>query len=247
VRNDVSMALGIVVPCFNEEARWNSDYWRQILTASPARFLFVDDGSRDRTRGLLQETAASGNAAVLELPGNVGKAEAVRTGLTTLLTDSEVSGVGYLDADGAFGGSDVLRIQEIFQDRANQGQFDALWSSRVALAGRDIQRSSFRHYSGRVVATFLSSGFADFPYDTQAGFKLFRSSPTLKRALTKTFRTRWLFEIELMKRWEAIEHRPMRIWEEPLFHWHDVPGSKIKGREMIRIAGELLNVRFSTR
>ena len=240
------MTVGIVVPCFNEAGRWNSQYWFGLLGESQSRFLFVDDGSTDHTSDLAKAAVRNSDSHVLELPRNMGKAEAVRLGMIELMADPELSGVGYLDADGAFGVEDVVRIERIYQSEVLLGEVDAVWSSRVALAGRDIRRSNFRHYTGRVIATFLSGGFDSFPYDTQSGYKVFRPSTTLATALASPFNTRWLFEIELLKRWVSIAQRPMLIREEPLEQWHDVPGSKIKGKEVLRILRELVTVRFGS-
>lgn len=57
--------------------------------------------------------------------------------------------------------------------------FDALWSSRVALSGRFIQKLASRHYMGRVVATLLSVDGNSISYDTQSGVKLFAATPSI--------------------------------------------------------------------
>ncbi|NBV74389.1 MAG: glycosyltransferase, partial [Actinobacteria bacterium] len=77
----------IVVPCFNEAGRWNADYWGSMLALDGARWVFVDDGSRDGTRGLIDDVAeaSSGLASALHLDRNRGKAEAVRAGLLAAL------------------------------------------------------------------------------------------------------------------------------------------------------------------
>ena len=238
-RKGVSLTIGVVVPCFNEEARWDTNYWRELIAASPARFLFVDDGSTDFTRNKIDLVTMGTNSKGMYLPVNAGKAEAVRTGLISLLDDESLDGVGYLDADGAFAIADILRIQSKFAELRREQSIDAVWSSRVALAGRDIQRSNVRHYIGRIVATFVSLGYGAIPYDTQSGFKIFHASDALRVTLNQSFGTRWLFEIELLARWQSANGRPMKIWEEPLGYWHDVPGSKIRGLEALRIAREL--------
>lgn len=241
------MGVGIVVPCFNEAERWNMTYWLQMVEESPATFLFVDDGSRDNTPALLAHVADHSKARILSLPRNQGKAEAVRHGMNQLLSDEGLSGIGYLDADGAFSQNDVTALAEVFEGKAGGEQFDAVWSSRVALAGRDIKRSQIRHYLGRVIATYLSVSESSFPYDTQSGYKLFTSGQTLRSCLSTPFATRWLFEIELLARWRRTAGATMRIWEEPLDYWHDVPGSKITRGELVRVMRELWVVKAQQR
>ena len=238
---------GIVVPCFNEAPRWDAAYWTRILQTVPARFLFVDDGSVDETRDRIIAVTAGTESGCLSFSSNRGKAEAVRLGLLELMQDKSVQVVGYLDADGAFAVSDIARLQTLFQQLQTLRSIDALWSSRVALAGRDIQRSDRRHYIGRIVATMISVGYGSIPYDTQSGFKLFRVAEPLRESLSQAFVTRWLFEVELLARWRSICGRPMNIWEEPVEFWHDVPGSKIRGRELVRIARDLARVKSEQR
>jgi glycosyltransferase involved in cell wall biosynthesis len=241
------VVVGVVVPCFNEATRWNTNYWRDLIDTVPARFLFVDDGSVDGTGEIIKATTAGTDSACLHMATNQGKAEAVRRGLLEFLTDSEIHGVGYLDADGAFAIPDISRMQTLFEELVVVRSIDALWSSRVALAGRNIQRSDRRHYIGRIIATLVSLGYGEIPYDTQSGFKLFRASDSLRESIEQPFKTRWLFEIELLARWQFVTGRPMNIWEEPLDHWHDVPGSKIRGRELVRILRELNSVKREQR
>ena len=48
------MKSALVVPVFNESARWNAQYWRDIQSGGVSLF-FVNDGSSDNTSQLLQE------------------------------------------------------------------------------------------------------------------------------------------------------------------------------------------------
>lgn len=239
----------IVVPCFNEAGRWDAAYWDAMLAVEGVQWVFVDDGSTDGTAALLAETATRANVSVHRLSVNAGKAEAVRQGMEAVLAEGDVvEAVGYMDADGAFNVSDVQDILRVFRERtAPAGDATAVWSSRVALAGRDIKRSTSRHYIGRIVATLVSIGQTQIPYDTQSGLKLFVPTEDLAACLATPFRTRWLFELELLSRWQGVTGARMRIWEEPLNFWHDVPGSKIRGSEAVRVLRELAVVKVEQR
>jgi dolichyl-phosphate beta-glucosyltransferase len=239
----------IIVPCFNEQARWQQDYWQDMVRHINARFIFVDDGSTDQTAPKLQAFVEEHetSATFLGLPHNVGKAEAIRHGWLKALMEDELGHapelIGFLDADGAFSAHDVKRALMLMNNELCAEHFDACWSSRVALAGRDIRRSMKRHYLGRLVATYLSLGQSQIPYDTQSGFKLFHVSPELIDTLGTPFQTRWLFEVEMLARFERLTGRPMRIWEMPLDSWVDIAGSSITIRESTRIARELLRLK----
>lgn len=247
------MTVGLVVPCFNEAERWSAPYWAEILKIPDLQLLFVDDGSSDATRALAEEAVDGTASEVLSLPVNAGKAEAVRAGMQRLLaghsdpdTDALIA-VGYLDADGAFNRQDIEDLIEAYRHKVLTEEFQAAWSSRVALAGRDIARSGSRHYIGRLIATFVSLGYGHIPYDTQSGYKLFQPGERLATCLAEPFRTRWLFELELLARWRAMFGSSLRVWEEPLQYWHDVPGSKITGRESVRVMRELIAVKREQR
>ena len=240
------MSVHLVVPCFNESQRWNEDYWANMVSATETEFIFVDDGSTDGTNQLLAEFSNRTDAAFHGLQSNVGKAEAVRQGWLEILRTNDpgtVTAVGFIDADGAFAPEDVSDLIALASDPESRNTSDAWWSSRVALAGRNIQRNMRRHYLGRIVATYLSLGEPTIPYDTQSGLKLFDLSEYFIQLLQVPFVTRWLFEIEILARFQGIAARPMRIWEMPLNYWVDVHGSKVTTRESMRIALELTRLK----
>jgi len=92
--------LGLVIPCFNEEA-----VLPQLLAAleafcakapCPIRILFIDDGSKDRTFDILAEaTQRHPHMACLRFSRNFGHQIAVAAGLRYVQGDV----VGVLDAD----------------------------------------------------------------------------------------------------------------------------------------------------
>ena len=70
----------LVVPCFNEAARWNHEYWISLSKISNLKFIFVNDGSTDSTKTKIEEFTNATPHMLLDLPKNSGKAEAVRLG-----------------------------------------------------------------------------------------------------------------------------------------------------------------------
>lgn len=235
----------IVVPCYNEAERWDAEYWRSLESLHYVRWYFVDDGSTDATSQCAAATSVTLRSTLLQLGRNRGKAEAVRVGLLTALDEHPTARyVGFMDADGAFAPADIERLMATASGlEASVRSVDAVWSSRVALSGRHIRRKPLRHYLGRLVATYLFWGLEDMPYDSQSGLKLFRSSERLGAILRSPFRTRWLFEVEMMARWRSTHGTPMRIWEMPVSSWRDVAGTRIRGLELARLAREVTLVR----
>lgn len=241
------MTYLIVVPCFNEADRWNETYWADMTAISHVDWLFVSDGSTDSTNELLETFSAKHSGSVnnikaLILPTNVGKGEAIRAGWLSE-REENYEAIGFIDADGAFNKEDVNQLLKSYHTHVTDGDFDAVWSSRVALAGRNIERHSSRHYIGRLVATFLSIGGHSLPYDTQSGLKLFKTTSGFWDSVGVPFHTRWLFEIELLVNFQRLSKSAMKIWEVPLDYWVDVAGSKVDSKESRRILIELFRVK----
>lgn len=236
--------VAVIVPCFNEQQRFPTEYWREILTAeNNIEWLFVDDGSFDGTDKILKEVCAGTSAQVVHLPKNTGKGNAIRYGLLEILQkDSGIEILGYLDSDGAFMKQDIFRISELTVQKLNESvnnQLDAVISSRVSLSGRQIIRKGSRHYLGRIIATYLTNKWNDSPYDTQSGYKLFFNSEAFRASIKNKFETRWLFDVEILTRIGIYNNGRLSIWEEPLFFWKDVDGSKLKIKHLLSVFLEL--------
>src|SRR4051794_17444571 len=91
----------VVVPCYNEAERLDAAAFCAFARAhDDLFFLFVDDGSTDGTRDVLDDLHRHDPIAfrVLRLGRNCGKAEAVRRGMLVAL-ESEPAYAGYWDAD----------------------------------------------------------------------------------------------------------------------------------------------------
>ena len=242
----MSEAALIVVPCFDEEGRL--DIRRLAALGAEVRLLLVDDGSTDGTSVLLRAVAGdSDRIEVLELPRHVGKAEAVRQGLLHGL-ESGAQVLGYYDADLATPPEELLRLLSVLE--TSERSF--VMAARVGLLGRRIERGIVRHYGGRVFATLASIALGIRVYDTQCGAKVFRASPALAAAVEKRFRSSWVFDVELIGRLltgsDSIPPVPAAEFEEvPLMVWHDVPGSKLRARDVARAFAELAAVAVELR
>jgi glycosyltransferase involved in cell wall biosynthesis len=219
----------VIVPCFNEEKRLDCQAFLALGESGEVRLLFVDDGSTDGTGVALDRLArASAGIDVLSLPRNMGKAEAVRLGCLRAIADGAPI-VGYFDADLATPGPELLRMVRTLDARPDLA---AVFGSRVARLGSHIERSPFRHYTGRVFATAASWALEVAVYDTQCGSKVFRVNPTLMAAFEIPFRSTWSFDVQLCQRLfdgtAALPGLPFDAFLElPLEAWQDVAGSKV--------------------
>jgi dolichyl-phosphate beta-glucosyltransferase len=232
-------AAVIVVPCYNEAARLRGEEFLSFAqTTEATRLLFVDDGSTDGTGAVIDALASrsDGRIIVLTLPANGGKGAAVHAGLRYGI-ELGADIVGYFDADLATPLEELRRLIEV---RRVMGS-DVVIGSRVRLLGHEIDRSPRRHYLGRVFATAASIVLRLPVYDTQCGAKLFRASPALESALAVPFKTRWVFDVELLARLVATDPQ-LRCLEVPLMSWHDMGGSKLTVSEMLGAMLELLRL-----
>jgi len=237
------MNTAIIVPVFNEILRWNSLYWSQLQEAG-IQIFFIDDASEDGTLNLIESLPG---AIVLTLPKNVGKAEAVRIGMYEASSPRyNFDCIGFLDADCAFNSSEVQEIIGNASTLFSLG-YESIWSSRVKLLGRNIERSPIRHLIGRVISSIFARSYSQFPYDSQCGFKIYSFSESLHESLNYKSKTRWFFELEHLSNFYIRTGRTLTVWEQPISHWKDVPGSKLYSVKTIHILRELLFIYKSLR
>jgi len=239
------MSVRIVVPCFNEAARLDVDAFAE-LAHHVDQVLFVDDGSIDGTGALIDDMIAEHGDSVglIALPRNAGKAEAVRVGLLESI-DRGSTLVGYLDADLATPGAEMLRLIDI---AAEQPHRTAVLGSRVALLGHTVRRRPARHYLGRLYATAASLVLGVAVYDTQCGAKVFRVGTPLQLALAEPFHDPWSFDVELLGRVLATPGQPVDpVLEVPLTNWSDVSGSAVSPAAGVRALWDLIGLRRRVR
>lgn len=123
--------------------------------------LVVDDGSRDNTARLAEESGAD----VLRIPINRGKGWALRAGFRRLL-EEEGNGVITLDGDLQHDPDDIPRLIEAFETSGA----DIVIGSRM---GKSEGMPRVRYYTNRV-GVFCISWAAGQPLeDTQSGFRIY--------------------------------------------------------------------------
>lgn len=241
-------SVTVVVPCYDEARRLEPDAFLRACGEIPGlHLLFVDDGSRDGTLGALRALAARSpeRLAVLALPANRGKAEAVRAGLREAFARGH-DYVGWWDADLATPLDEVPRFVAALEAAPAR---EIVFGARVQMLGRAIERRALRHYAGRVFATAASRVLGLPVYDTQCGAKLLRATPALAALFEEPFASGWIFDVELLARLVRQRRdgggRPAAaaVLELPLLAWRDVPGSKVRPRDFVRGLLELVRIR----
>ncbi len=240
----------IVIPCYNEAQRLDLPQFLDFAGGSDhLQLLFVNDGSTDRTLELLNQMqqALPAKISVLDQPSNGGKAEAVRSGM--LQASRKQTGdehyIGYWDADLATPLDAIAEFERVLDQNDH---LSLVMGSRIKLLGRRIDRKGSRHLIGRAFATVASMMLGLGVYDTQCGAKLFRVSSPIEALFEKPFRSKWIFDVEIMARLIQLGQArflpPIEesVAELPLQSWVDVDGSKLKGRDFVKAAFELLGI-----
>ena len=199
----------LVVPCFNEAVRLDSDAFSSALVRMEwLDLIFVNDGSTDDTAGVLERLRVRHpeRVRVLDLPHNLGKAEAVRRGLQraneAAVADRAEAGApvtlcGFWDADLSAPLDELRGMRRVFTEHPH---VEWVWGVRLRSLGRQVTRHASRHYLGRVFATVASVVVSLPIYDSQCGAKLFRSGELLAAVISTPFASRWIFDVELVAR-----------------------------------------------
>lgn len=232
----------VVVPCYNEAERLDGEQFLDyVRSTDTVDLVLVDDGSTDGTGDLIDALAGAAPERIeaLHLPDNVGKAEAVRKGMGLAMARPSTAYAGFWDADLA---TPLGAVDVFVQTLERIPTIDMVLGARVQLLGRDIERRASRHYLGRVFATVASMVLALPVYDTQCGAKMFRVADNTRELFTEPFRSRWIFDVELIARYLVTHGRASGIFELPLDRWHDVGESKVQGTDFLRAVGEIVQI-----
>ncbi len=235
--------VALVVPCYNEEHRLDvAAFQRFSLPGTRVRIILVDDGSRDRTRQVIEGLVrdAPDRFQLVALPENQGKAEAVRQGMLAAL-EHDPDYFGYWDADLSTPLEELSEFVDLFRRVPDA---DIVFGARVMVMGRVIVRSQFRHYAGRVYATAAATVLGLPIYDTQCGAKLFRATAEMRRVFADRFLVNWTFDVEILARCmtmhpEGAAYVKRALHELPLRRWVEVGGSKVRPTDFGRALRDL--------
>lgn len=218
----------LIIPCYNEEKRINLEIFKQSPNIV---FIFVNDGSKDKTYELLKSNLDNANNYILNLENNVGKAEAVRQGMLFALSLQEkFEWIGFLDADLAIPINEIKNF--IIYHEYFYKDFEAVFGSRVQRLGSNIKKVLIRNILGKLFAKTICIIFKLNFYDSQCGAKIFKKN-IIEKTFNKEFISKWLFDIEILMRLK--KHK---IVEYPLKQSIELNNSNI------RILNELPKVFF---
>lgn len=233
--------LALIVPLWNEYSRGSFIYLKLLPEISGVDIIFVNDGSTDQTKEELEKLFPKSNIQVIHQTRNFGKSRAIQEGIKKAVELNSYKFIGFLDGDGAFSISEVKRYIQLASSILSDNHYQALCSSRVALSGHNIQRSSYRHLAGRAIRTIIDMKHKKLPYDTQSGFKIFLNNEYFQTSVYEKFQTKWFVDLEILLKLK-LKDSDYKIWEEPLFEWTDISNSSISWKSVPRIACEVIYI-----
>jgi glycosyltransferase involved in cell wall biosynthesis len=232
------MKITIIIPFYNEEKRIDIKRFYQIFNNFPQyNFILVNDGSTDNTNTILDEFKSKfPNLTILKLDKNVGKGEAIRAGVLSI---SNTNFIVYYDADLA---TPFSELEKLIQFSVLHKNYKMVMGARIKLIGNQVKRSLKRHYFGRIFATIVSQFILKVAvYDTQCGAKVI-DFETAKPIFSKPFISKWLFDVEVLKRLQKIHNLTEVVKEIPLEKWEEIGNSKIRVTDFFKIPFELLKI-----
>ncbi|MGB6269441.1 MAG: glycosyltransferase [Olleya sp.] len=230
----------IIIPCYNEAKRLDFAAFKAFQnTNTNFDLCFVNDGSTDDTSTILKALKESNsNIKVIDYKLNKGKAEAIRFAVLKL---AKYDYIGYLDADLSTPLSEISRLLGITKTE----KLEFVLGSRIKIVGSSIKRKTYRHFFGRIVATWIDSGILKLDiYDTQCGAKIIKND--LAQLLFKdAFKTKWLFDVELLARLKKEKDSSFcktQVKEIALLKWHDDGDTRITFFEFLKTPFDLLKI-----
>ncbi|MDP3792306.1 MAG: glycosyltransferase family 2 protein [bacterium] len=194
--------LSIVIPIYNEEKTLPLilEKIEAINLGCDKELIFVDDGSKDGSRNLLQEYQRKGHRTVF-VAKNMGKGMAIRKGFQEATGDI----VLVQDADLEYSPKDYSTLIQPILD----GDADVVYGSRfITVFPRRVLY--FNHYLANNFLTFLSNIFTGLNLsDMETGYKVF-TKKAIKEILPCLRSERFGIEPELTA--QVAKHK-FRVYE----------------------------------
>ncbi len=234
------MKLSVLVPVYNEERTLEEIGRRVCAVPMTKEIIFVDDGSKDRSRDILtrlqEENRRAGDGLnsikVFFQPQNEGKGAALKTAMSHVTGDVVI----IQDADLEYDPKDYPRLLQPIQD----GLADVVYGTRFAGGGAH-RVLFFWHSMGNHLLTLLSNILTNLNLsDMEVGYKVFRAE-VLKGIELES--KRFGFEPEITVK---LAKKGCRFYEVPIaYHGRTYEeGKKITWKDGLAALYYMIRFRF---
>lgn len=226
----------VLIPYYNESYRIDQKRVEEIIGLSEFGILFIDDGSTDNSSLILHDcTQDVQNVTFLKLETNVGKANALRSGLLWAYSNRYDFAIT-LDFDNS---QNLKEIKSILNQVETFKDFDIASWARVNLASNNVNRTQYRLWISRILVTisFLLSGIP--LYDPQSPTKVYKLTSKLFELIEMKFETRWFFDVELFMRSKKNSPSEIRYKEDVLNFWNDNSTKSFSGAGVYKVLKDL--------
>ena len=237
------MSLNIIIPCYNESMRLPVNKYLDFLKLNKkVKIIFVNDGSTDKTKNLVNKLANKfpEQIKILSYEKNKGKGNAVRYGFLYAVRQNMNGNLAYLDADLSTSLEECKLLSKKINDKIK-----FVFGSRIRKSNNIIKRKFHRFVIGRGIATIISSIIGVSVYDTQCGCKII-DQKLVNQSFSEVFSSRWLFDVEIFLRLINFYGKDKFIEiskEVPLKSWVDTEDSRVKFIDAPRIILDLFIIK----
>jgi glycosyltransferase involved in cell wall biosynthesis len=226
------LPCSLIIPAYNEENRILLLF--NEITAFDGELIVVCDGT-DRTADCVRQIAARRQdllISCLEYDHRLGKGGGVIEGLKA----ARAPLVGYFDADGSTGISEMKRLFSHLS--SSDGAIGSRWVPGSTLR---VRQGILRRLESRAFNLLIRLLFGLTYNDTQCGAKVFKK-PAIDTVLPLMTSRGFEFDVELLWR---LQRAGYTIAEVPIA-WQNKGDSRVQKRDMIRMLRGLFAIRFGS-
>jgi len=114
--------------------------------------------------------------------------------------------------------------------------------------GHSIDRDAIRRQTGKLFSASSAAAVGVGIRDALCGAKMFRTGAMLDAILTRTFNSRWIFDVEILARLNVLLKStgglPVEetLYEFPVDAWYEIPGSRLRMTDFLRATVELTDL-----
>ena len=232
--------LSIIIPCYNEAARLPGTLRRFHAYLADKGYSYeiivVLDGSTDNTRDALRHLRGTiTNLRIIDRAENRGKGYTIRQGMLAASGRIRL----FADADNSTDIAHFDRMMPLF-DKGYDLVIASRNSNDVLQARQTVPQALYKRFFGRAGNVIVQILAVPGIWDTQCGFKAFRSD-VAERLFSCLTIEGWGFDIEVLALARALRYRVGII---PA-NWVNDERSHFGSLDYLRVLGETLKIRYN--